>query len=130
MIIWGGDVAVGTGGLYCVGPNLQISDASIEEGKKGSKTLQFVVTLSNPVDFGVKVDYATADGTATEGGKDYVAKSGTKRIRRGETTTTIKIKVKGDKVPEVDETFTLNLTNAVGVGIADPQGVGTIMNDD
>jgi hypothetical protein len=138
MIVWGGNYSgifatatTNTGGRYCVANGgLSISDVLVEEGKKGSKTLKFVVSLSTPLDFTVKFDYATADGTATEAGNDYIAKSGTKRIRRGETTTTVKIKIRGDKIAEADEAFTVNLTNAVGVGIADPQGVGTIINDD
>ena len=38
--------------------------------------------------------------------------------------------VNGDVLDEANETFTLNLTNAVNVTIADPQGTGTITDDD
>jgi N-acetylneuraminic acid mutarotase len=135
MIVWGGSGRFGasalqTGGLYCVGPNLKISNASIEEGKKGGKTLAFVLTLSTALDFAVKVDYETVDGSATDEGNDYVAKSGTKRIRRGETSTTIKIKVKGDRIVENDEYFYVRLSNAVGAKILNPEGFGRIWNDD
>ena len=38
--------------------------------------------------------------------------------------------VNGDVLDEANETFTLNLTNAVNVTIADAQGTGTINDDD
>ena len=36
----------------------------------------------------------------------------------------------GDKKQEPDETFTVNLSGAVDAGIADGQGLGTILDDD
>jgi len=38
--------------------------------------------------------------------------------------------VNGDVITELDETFFLNLSNPVAGTITDPQGVGTILNDD
>lgn len=38
--------------------------------------------------------------------------------------------VSADAVPEVPENFAVNLSNATNATIADPQGVGTIMDDD
>jgi hypothetical protein len=38
--------------------------------------------------------------------------------------------VKGDKVREFEETFSVNLSNAVAAFIAVGQGTGTVRNDD
>jgi hypothetical protein len=40
------------------------------------------------------------------------------------------VTVNGDVTPEADETFTVDLTNPVNATISDPQGLGTITNDD
>src|SRR5262249_14452300 len=72
---------------------------------------------------------ATADNTATAG-SDYVATSGTLTFNPGDTSKTIAVVVNGDTVVERNETFFVNLTNAVNATIADAQGVGTILNDD
>ena len=50
-----------------------IGDVSVTEGGN----LVFTVTLSNAVQGGVKVDYASGDGTATTADSDYTAASGT-----------------------------------------------------
>jgi RHS repeat-associated protein len=46
---------------------ISISDPSVTEGG----VLEFVVTISSPVDVAVTADRATADGTATTGDSDY-----------------------------------------------------------
>ena len=60
---------------------------------------------------------------------DYTAHSGTLYFtgKAGETQT-ITVSVRGDTELEPDEVFYVNLSNAVGASIADPQGVGTILN--
>ena len=40
------------------------------------------------------------------------------------------VTVRGDTLLESDETFLVNLSNAVNAAIADNQGTGTIQNDD
>jgi hypothetical protein len=80
----------------------------------------------------VTVDYATADGTATAPG-DYVAITPpqTLTFNPGDPLTqTVSVTVNGDLIAEPDETFFVNLTNAVNATIADGQGQGTIQNDD
>jgi hypothetical protein len=77
----------------------------------------------------VSVNYATANGTATSG-SDYAATSGTLTFAPGETSKTITVAVTGDTLSEPNETFFLNLTNAVGASISDGQGQGTIQDDE
>ncbi|HET9665866.1 MAG TPA: Ig-like domain-containing protein, partial [Desertimonas sp.] len=48
----------------------------------------------------------------------------------GETTKTVTVKVNGDLLDELDETFFLRLLNPVDATIADGEGIGTILDDD
>jgi hypothetical protein len=109
---------------------LRISDVSKKESNSGLKGFTFMVTLNHPPLSTVTVDYATADGTATAG-SDYVAKSGTLTFPKGATLRTVVVFVKGDRTPEADETFFVNLSNpSSNAVITDSQGRGTILNDD
>ena len=74
-------------------------------------------------------DWATSPGTAAAG-VDYVSATGSRTIAAGATSATIGVSVNGDVVDEVNETFTLTLSNPAGVTIADGSGTGTITDDD
>jgi Ca2+-binding RTX toxin-like protein len=122
-------------------PVISISDATVTEGNDGTKDLTFTVSLNNASDDVVKVDYASADGTATAV-NDYLATTGilsftpsdiiagTTEFTPGETSKTITVKINGDTEIETNETFALNLTNVVGGSIGKATGIGTIVNDD
>src|SRR4030095_16123414 len=77
----------------------------------------------------VTVNYTTANGTATAG-SDYVATNGLVTFAPGTTSQNITVRVIGDQVNEVNETFFVNLSNPTNASIADGQGLGTITNDD
>ncbi len=102
---------------------LTINDVSLEEGQ----TAVFTITLSPPSEQTVTVNYQTQDGTAKAPG-DYTATSGNLQFDPGETSKEIRVEVKNDNVVENNETFTLVLSNAVNADIADPVGVGTIID--
>ena len=105
--------------------------AAQEDLTLAPREFKFVVSLSQASTTAVKVDYATADGTATIADGDYRAASGTLTFAPGETTKTITVLVVDDTRPEADETFFVNLGNPTGgTTIADAQGKGTIQNDD
>ena len=109
---------------------VSIGDVSMAEGNAGQTAFQFSVSLDAPQTTPVTVDFATADGTATAP-SDYAASSGTVTFAPGETAKTVTVQVNGDTRKEPNETFTVNLSSATGNAmIADPQGVGTIVNDD
>lgn len=110
-------------------PSISINDVSHAEGISGTTAFNFTVTLSSAVDSDVTLYYATADGTALAG-SDYEQTSGWLTIPAGNTSATITVLVYGDRLKEPDETFYVNLSNAVGAEIGDGQGVGTIRNDD
>jgi hypothetical protein len=77
----------------------------------------------------VTVDYATADGTATAPA-DYTAAANTLTFAPGVTNLPVSVPVVGDTLDELDETFTVNLSNAANATITDAQGLGTITDDD
>ena len=109
---------------------LSISDVSKAEGNTGLTPFTFTVSLANATTKTVTVNYATADGSATVAGGDYVAASGTLTFNPGDVSKTVTVSVKGDTVYEPDETFLVNLSGASNAAIVDDQGLGTILNDD
>ena len=110
-------------------PSLSISDATVVEGNSGSVDAAFTVTLSVASAQTVTVDYTTTDGTAVAE-DDYVSAAGQASFAAGETSKLVNIAVNGDALDEINETFVVDLSNAVGADIADSQGVGTITDDD
>jgi uncharacterized protein YhjY with autotransporter beta-barrel domain len=110
-------------------PALSINDVTVSEGNAGTVNAVFTVTLGAASGQAVSVNYATADGTATQPA-DYTNTNGTLNFTPGQTTQTITVLLNGDIVPEANETFFVNLSGAVNATISDNQGVGTITNDD
>jgi Tol biopolymer transport system component len=109
---------------------ISINDVGLAEGDAGQTAFQFTVALDQAQSSPVTVDFATADGTATAPG-DYAATGGALTFAPGETAKTVTVQVNGDNSKEEDETFNVDLANALGnATIADGEGVGTIVNDD
>jgi hypothetical protein len=108
---------------------LSIDDVSVTEGNSGTTDAVFTVSLSEASSQTITVDFATADNTATSPA-DYVAQSGTLTFSPSVTTQQITVPVQGDALNEPNETFFVNLSNATNATIADPQGIGTITDDD
>ncbi len=108
---------------------LSIDDVAVAEGDAGPAAASFTVSLSAPSDFSVTVDVATADGSAVAG-SDYQALSTKITLPPGTTSHPVSVTVNGDLTVEADETFLVNLSNPSGATLADPQGTGTITNDD
>jgi hypothetical protein len=110
-------------------PTLVISDVSTAEGNTGTTAFIFTVSLSAASTETITVAYATGDGGATAG-SDYAAASGTLTFAPGETNKTITVDVIGDRLPEANETFCVNLSGATNAAIADGHAVGTIVDDE
>jgi probable HAF family extracellular repeat protein len=111
-------------------PLIRIADApAVTEGNSGTRSATFTVTLSAASSQTVTVNYATGNGTAAAGG-DYLATSGTLRFAPGQTSMTITVSVLGDRLPEPNETFVVNLSSPTNAIIADGQGAGTILDDE
>uniref|UniRef100_UPI00248FCC6E HYR domain-containing protein n=1 Tax=Aquimarina aggregata TaxID=1642818 RepID=UPI00248FCC6E len=117
---------------------VSILDASISEGNTGTSTLTFTVELSGEVEDGLTIDYTTVDGTATTANSDYIANSGTLTFDGlANEQETIEITINGDEIIELDESFTINLSNIVPVSapnssitFSNNSATGTIINDD
>jgi Ca2+-binding RTX toxin-like protein len=117
--------ATGTATLFDL-PALRIDDQTVNEA---TGTATFTVTLSSPAATEVTVGYTSVDGSATSG-SDYGAVSGTLTFAPGELTKTIAVPITDDLVYEGPETFTIQLANpSTNAVIADPLGLGTIMDD-
>jgi uncharacterized repeat protein (TIGR01451 family) len=112
-----------------VPPEVAIADVTVAEGDVGATDAVFTLSLSVASGRQVSVDYATADDTALAG-LDYQAAAGTVTFPPGTTSTTVAVPVLGDLSDEPDETFSVDLTSPVNATLADPEGLGTILDDD
>jgi hypothetical protein len=108
---------------------LSVSDAFVLEGNTEATVLLFRVRLTPASATPVTVNVATADGSALAG-SDYAAVHATLTFPPGVNQRNVLVPVAGDGTWEEDETLTLRLTGATNAGIADGEGVGTILNDD
>ncbi len=91
---------------------ISINDVTVYESQ-GIATL--TVSLSRISTQAIKVNFATADGTATSRSirklpADYIAAKGTVTIAAGSLTSTISITVNNDGIAELTEYFYVNLT--------------------
>jgi uncharacterized repeat protein (TIGR01451 family) len=110
-------------------PALAIDDVSVVEGNTGTSNARFTVTLSAASGRTVTVNYATANGTATEP-SDYQSPSGALTFAPGQTSKTIDVGVVGDTAVEPDENYNVNLSGASNASLGDGAGQGSIVNDD
>ena len=101
------------------------------EGDSGTSLYDVTVTLSAASPQDVTMDVASANGTALAG-DDYeaIAAGQTLTIPAGATTGTVQVATIGDVDDEADETFFVNLSNAIDAAFADNQAVVTIDDDD
>lgn len=110
---------------------ISINDVSKLERNTGVHGYTFILSLSTPASVNVRVNYTTADGSATVADVDYYARSGAITFLPGQTSKVVTIQAKGDRFIELDEEFFVNLSLPTGGAvIADGQGIGTILNDD
>ena len=89
----------------------------------------FTLSLSGPSTSEVRVDVATADGTAVQSG-DYTATGATVVFAAGMTSRTFSVPITDDDIPEPVETFSVKLSSPTGARIAGGQGIGTITDGD
>jgi subtilisin-like proprotein convertase family protein len=106
-------------------PTLSLGSAAVAEGGFNTFTdATFTATLSAPSAAPVSVSYAIAPGD------DYIESSGTLFFAPGATSATFSIKVKGDTVPEPNETFPVTLSAPQNATLGLASGTLTITNDD
>ena len=108
-------------------PALSVLDATVEEGEDVS--LLFEVKLDRKASETVTVDYATSDGSATEG-QDYTGTSGKLTFDPGQTAHVVTVTVLDDDISEESETLKFTLSNPSGAHLAVAEATGTITNSD
>ena len=100
---------------------LSVGDVRVAEGAGAA---EFTIVLDPVLDGAVTVNYATADGTATQP-SDYEAASGSVTISAGDSVATVRVRLVDDSDEEGDETFTLTLSGASGATISDDGATAT-----
>jgi hypothetical protein len=128
-------------------PRVSITGATITEGNTGTQEAEFTVNLAVAYDQDVNVEFTTVDGSAAAG-SDYVAKSGTVTILKGETSAKIKVQINGDRLGEqtqytgydyyygyyaysdYSEYFDVKLTSSDHGAIVTDQASGIILDDE
>ena len=110
-------------------PTLSVNDVTVTEGNAGSVSATFTVSLTPASGQTVSVGYSTLDGTATSPA-DYTVAGGSLVFLPGQTTQTFTVQVNGDLLDEIDENFTVHLSNPVNAIIGDGDGLGTITDND
>ncbi|MCC5878136.1 MAG: hypothetical protein JJU11_18100, partial [Candidatus Sumerlaeia bacterium] len=115
------------------------TDASATEGDTGVTPMDFTFHIHPPLAAPETVDITLAEGTA-QAGIDYIDNSQEGfTIPAGVSTVTFTVDIIGDYVPELDETFTLTLSNPSGalqlLGVESPNPgkntvTGTIIDND
>ncbi|MDA1013516.1 MAG: Ig-like domain-containing protein [Planctomycetota bacterium] len=90
-------------------PVIEIASTGLSVAEDAG-SIDVTVSRIGDVSLPVTVDYGVSDGTATTG-LDYAAVSGTLLFDIGETTKIISIPILDDGGDEVDETFSLLLSN-------------------
>jgi Ca2+-binding RTX toxin-like protein len=111
-----------------VTPNPVISINPVRRSE-GTSPFRFALSLSRTSDVPVTVDYSTAAGTAVSPG-DFQFATGTLTFVPGDTSETVAITVVDDTIDEVNEWFTLVLSNPVNATTGDGAVRGTIVDDD
>ncbi|MBY0572869.1 MAG: retention module-containing protein, partial [Undibacterium sp.] len=117
-------------------PSLSITGVPVVNEAAG--TVTYTVSLSAASAASVRVNFATADGTALAG-SDFGATTGSLTFAPGETSKTITVNILNDSVFEGSESYSVNLNTAVNATISngsfvtsihdDGTGVGGIDND-
>ena len=101
---------------------------TVREGDSGTVNVLFPVTLSRAAAERVRVNWRTANYTASLA--DYESANGTVTFDPGQTTKTISVNVKGDGRDEPNEAFGVVLGNPVGGTIGAGTSFGIITDDD
>jgi large repetitive protein len=108
---------------------VSIGSANITEGDRGLSDMKFAVTLSEVNASPVSVQFATVQKSA-DADLDYLSSSGTLTFAPGETSKTIVIKIKNDKLCETAEGFQVQLSSPVNADLGTSMGAGFIKDND
>ncbi len=107
-------------------PQVVVSDPVANES---DAVATFTLTLDQAPQETVSVQVATAPASASAP-EDFAALQTQVTFDPGQLQATVSVPLNPDALDEDDETFTLELSGAQGLGIADPSGTATITDDD
>ncbi len=105
---------------------VDLDDARASEG---DGAILLPIRLSRPSLQAVMVEFASSDGSATEG-SDYVSSKGIVIFEAGSTNGKIRIQILEDTEEEPEETFAVTLSNARHAALGKGTGIGTIVDND
>lgn len=125
----GNDGGSGGGDAGSTPPVLTVDDLRVIEGNAGPTTATVTITLTPASTQPVTVDFATGNDTANDQ-TDFAAAAGSVTFAPGVTTRTVALTINGDALNELDETFTVTLSNSLGAAINGGLSTITITNDD
>ena len=115
-------------------PGLSVNDISLSEGdggtSGGTRPFTFTVTQSAVNQQNVAFRWSTTAGTATQGGDYSGVTNNVGTIPAGSLSTNVVVQVIGDTAVELNETFTVTLSQPSNAKIDDANGTGTILDDD
>src|SRR5262249_21381136 len=109
-------------------PAVNVQDANVVEGP--GATLDFLVTLTNPSNNIITINYATADGTAVAP-VDYTETARALTFQPGDPLTqTISVPVVDDATWRGTRNLTLSLVTATDAAVGNGTATGAIVDDD
>ncbi|NEP10260.1 MAG: DUF4114 domain-containing protein [Symploca sp. SIO2C1] len=108
---------------------IAINDVTVTEEDDGQGVAEFTISLSQPSNAPIIVDFITGEDTATAG-EDFQSISGSVIFAAGETSQSLVVPLLWDRQHEDDEQFFIQLSNPVNAEIVDAQGIGTIEDND
>jgi hypothetical protein len=103
-------------------------DSAIYTVSEGAHYKQINIARTGDSSSAASVDYATSDGSASQQ-SDYTIAIGTLRFASGETGKTLTLLITDDAYVEGDETFSLTLSNPVGVTLGAQSVAQVTIND-
>jgi uncharacterized repeat protein (TIGR01451 family) len=111
-------------------PVIVLSSGTYPVSEAGS-SVTITTTINGPRQYNATVNYATSDGSATDGA-DYTAASGTLTFDPADTSQTFSVTITNDAIYEGDESFNLALSNPTnGAVLGSPDiAVITITDDE
>jgi hypothetical protein len=109
---------------------ISAANAVQAEGNSGNKAFTFTITRSIFTSGTTKVDWGVSGSAAAADFAGNVLPKGTVTFTGTQTSKVVTVNVKGDIAKELDEDFTVTLSNPTNGAIVTATATGTIQNDD
>jgi len=114
--------------------SISVLTPSRPEGEAEMNPFDFVVTRSGDTSGSASVDYRVAgSGASPTDMADLFAGmsvAGHVDFAAGETSKTVTVYIRGDRMSEANETFSVTLSNATGASLGIASATATVLNDD